>query len=590
MSLSFLFTSTFCHLIGLIVILSQCSATPHLASRSIGSSSYIIKTTLGSAKGVSSGSGAARFTLPYAQPPIGNLRFANPQAPSSFENGTYDATSTPPSCYGSNDARGGNEPSEDCLYATVYTPASASSTSKLGVFVWIPGGSFIGGSATAAGLDASALAVKQNMVVVMLQYRVGLFGFFQNAATLDEANGGAPNGNKVAGNQAVRDVVAALSFIKDNAAALGGNPTAITIAGQSSGAHLVRVLLTTPAASSLFARAALFSDPENYGLSSATQAGQLTDYALEGLSCTTLACARSKSADDILDATYDAFSNVPPSNPSMPVGEPFRPAKGAYIPRSLERGFERGFERGLVAQAFILKNKPVLFSTVKNEAGSQVGLVFESTKAGATTLMIRANGFRVDFTTAASLIFNAGRGLNAAQSPVYAFNAKGSAADALRGQVEVLGTDGLWRCAVQTNAINAQKAGAKVYLAQTNVGSTYPSNKDIDYCHNAGVVCHEDDIFLIFGNLPSSASTAVKAASAEWQARLGAFVKSGSPNTNTYGGWNAVGSASALNLLVLGANATTGKSQTQQTQRKGAWGPSGLWGQSVQFDWQLYRT
>ncbi|CAD6951546.1 unnamed protein product [Tilletia caries] len=586
MSLSFLFTSTFCHLIGLIVILSQCSATPHLASRSIGSSSYIIKTTLGSAKGVSSGSGAARFTLPYAQPPIGNLRFANPQAPSSFENGTYDATSTPPSCYGSNDARGGNEPSEDCLYATVYTPASASSTSKLGVFVWIPGGSFIGGSATAAGLDASALAVKQNMVVVMLQYRVGLFGFFQNAATLDEANGGAPNGDKVAGNQAVRDVVAALSFIKDNAAALGGNPTAITIAGQSSGAHLVRVLLTTPAASSLFARAALFSDPENYGLSSATQAGQLTDYALEGLSCTTLACARSKSADDILDATYDAFSNVPPSNPSMPVGEPFRPAKGAYIPRSLERGFERG----LVAQAFILKNKPVLFSTVKNEAGSQVGLVFESTKAGATTLMIRANGFRVDFTTAASLIFNAGRGLNAAQSPVYAFNAKGSAADALRAQVEVLGTDGLWRCAVQTNAINAQKAGAKVYLAQTNVGSTYPSNKDIDYCHNAGVVCHEDDIFLIFGNLPSSSSTAVKAASAEWQARLGAFVNSGSPNTNTYGGWNAVGSASALNLLVLGANATTGKSQTQQTQRKGAWGPSGLWGQSVQFDWQLYRT
>ncbi|CAD6938239.1 unnamed protein product [Tilletia caries] len=519
MSLSFLFTSTFCRLIGLLVILSQCSAAPHLASRSIGSSSYIIKTTLGPAKGVSSGSGAARFTLPYAQPPLGNLRFANPQAPSSFKNGT------------------------------------ASSTSKLGVFVWIPGGSFIGGSATAAGLDASALAVKQNMVVVVLQYRVGLFGFFQNAATLDEANGGAPNGNKVAGNQAVRDVVAALSFIKDNAAALGGNPSAITIVGQSSGAHLVRVLLSTPAASSLFARAALFSDPENYGLSNASQAGQLTDYALEGLSCTTLACARSKSADDILGATYDAFSNAPPSNPSMPVGEPFRPTKGTYIPRSLERG--------LVAQAVTLNNKPVLFSTVKNEAGSQVGLVFESTKAGATTLTIRANRFPVDFTTAASLIFNAGRGLKAAQSPVYAFNAKGSAADALRAQVEVLGTDGLWRCAVQTNAINAQKAG---------------------------VVCHEDDIFLIFGNLPSSASTAVKAASAEWQARLGAFVKSGSPNTNTYGGWNAVGSASALNLLVLGANATTGKSHIQQTQRKGACGPSGLWGQSVQFDWQLCRT
>ncbi|KAE8257907.1 hypothetical protein A4X13_0g2039 [Tilletia indica] len=582
MGLSSILTSTFCHLLGLLAILSSTTAAPHLAGRSIASSSYVIRTSLGPAKGVGCGSGAARFTLPYAQPPVGNLRFANPQAPAPFKNGTtYDATATPPSCYGSNGARGGNAPSEDCLYATVYTPATASSTSKLGVLVWIPGGSFIGGSATGAGLDASNLAVKQNMVVVVLQHRLGLFGFFQNAATLDETNGGAPNATKVAGNQAVRDVVAALTFVKNNAAAFGGNPSAITIAGQSSGAHMVRVLLTTPAASSLFARAALYSDPQNYGLSNASQAAELTNYGLEDLDCTTLACARSKSADDIIGATYDAFSSLPPVDPTMPTGEPFRPSLGKYIPRSLERG--------LVLKTVTL-NKAVLFSTVKNEAGTQAGTIFEPTAAGATTLTIRANGFPVDFTTAASLIFNAGRGVKAAQSPVYAFNAMGSAADSLRAQVELLGTDGLWRCAVQTNAINAQKSGAKVYLAQTNVGSTYPSNADVDYCQKSGIVCHEDDIFLIFGTIPSSASTAVKAVSAEWQARLGAFVKTGSPNTNNFGGWNAVGGASALNLLVFGADTNTGKSQIQQQQRKGVCGPSGIWGSTVQFDWQLYHA
>ncbi|KAK0519510.1 hypothetical protein OC834_007355 [Tilletia horrida] len=557
-----------------------------VTTASIQSSSYIVQTTLGPAKGTASGSGAARFTLPYAKPPVGGLRFANPQPPASF-NGTYDASATPPSCYGFNGARGGNSPSEDCLYLNVYAPTSACSTSNLGVLVWIHGGSFIGGSSTNAGLDASALATKQNLVIVTLQYRLGLFGFFQNAALLDEQNGGGANSAKVAGNQAVRDVVAALSFVKSNIANLGGNPGAITVAGQSSGAHLVRTLLTIPSASSLFARAAIFSDPEDYGLANATQAAALTNYALEGLGCAPadLECARAQSASDILGASLDAFSNLPASgaDPSLPAGEPFRPVFGSYIPRSLERG---------LAARTVSLSKPVLFSTVKNEAGSQVGTLFEPTSAGDSTLTLRANGYPLDLATAAGLAFNAGRGQKAVGAAAYAFNTSSSGADSLRSQLELISTDGLWRCATQTNAINAQKTGAKVWLAQTNIGATYPSNANIDYCLKPGVVCHEDDIFLLFGTYPSSSSTtAIRAVSAEWQARLASFVRSGSPNAAGYASWAPVsGAQGALNVLMLGANAGTGASAVQQTQRKGVCGNAGLWGQSIQFDWQLYHA
>ncbi|KAK0551805.1 hypothetical protein OC845_001990 [Tilletia horrida] len=535
-------------------------------------------TTLGLAVGSLNGN-VARYTLPFAQPPVGGLRFANPQPPSKF-NGTYDASSTPPSCYGDISTRGGNALSEDCLYFTVYTPTGGSKSK--GVLVWLYGGSFIGGSSTAAGLDASKLAASQDIVVIVPQYRVGLFGFFQNAATLDETNGGKPNATKVAGNQAVRDVVAALGLIKQNAAAFNGDPSKITIAGQSSGAHIVRTLLTTPAAQSLFARAAMFSDVQDYGLSNTTQAAELTDFALADLGCTTLDCARASSADDVLSATFDAFSTLPNVDPTMPLGEPFRPTLGKYIPRS--------FERGLAANTLKL-TKPLLLSTVQNDAGSQIGNVFEPTPAGATTLTLRANGFQVDFPTAASLIFNAGRGYTAATSKVYGLNTTTSGQDALRSQLEVLSSDGFWRCSAQYNAVNAKRNGAQVWLAQTNVGATYPSNSNIDYCQKPNVVCHEDDIYLIFGSYPSSeATTAVKAVSAEWQARLAAFVNNGNPNTGSYAGWSPVASATSLNLLVLGSNTATGKSAIHQTQHSSACGPSGIWGRSVPFDWQLYHA
>lgn len=79
------------------------------------------------------------------------------------------------------------------------------------------------GSATATGLDGSALASSQNVIVIVAQYRLGMFGFFQTSALLDEPSGGKPGASKVGGNQAVRDVVTALSYVQANIEAFGGD-------------------------------------------------------------------------------------------------------------------------------------------------------------------------------------------------------------------------------------------------------------------------------------------------------------------------------------------------------------------------------
>lgn len=93
---------------------------------------------LGNLAASDTGKGAYRVTVPYAQAPVGQLRFANPQPISSLSNG-FDPTKTPPSCYqGDGDPRGGNEASEDCLYLTVYFPKSMRASSKLPVFMWLP--------------------------------------------------------------------------------------------------------------------------------------------------------------------------------------------------------------------------------------------------------------------------------------------------------------------------------------------------------------------------------------------------------------------------------------------------------------------
>ncbi|XP_036605948.1 cocaine esterase-like [Trichosurus vulpecula] len=169
--------------------------------------------------------------VPFAKPPVGTLRFSPPQPPDSWSN-VRDATSHPPMCLQDINllekiirAMKLNIPitanSEDCLYLNIYVPAHAKERARLPVMMWIHGGALVLGSASM--YDGSILSASQNVVVVIIQYRLGVLGFF---STGDEH---AP------GNWGFLDQVAALRWIQKNIAHFGGDPSLVTIFGESAG-------------------------------------------------------------------------------------------------------------------------------------------------------------------------------------------------------------------------------------------------------------------------------------------------------------------------------------------------------------------
>lgn len=452
---------------------------------------------------------------------------------------------------------------------------TANSTSQLPILVWLPGGSFVGGSATADGLDGSKIAAEQNAIVVVAQYRLALFGWMQTEGTTDEVHGGAPGAKKVAGNQAARDVVAALKMVRKIAPAVGGDIHKLTLSGQSSGAHMVRALLTTPSAASLFSQAILVSDTQNYGMASQAGQNKLGEYAMQYLECSDLACLRTKSADDIMYAGYGAYQDVPQQDDSFAQGEPWRPVLGKWIPSAVEQAPQG------------TGGKKIMLTTVNNEAGNFVGSIFAPAKSGDQTFHVQStdgNTTTASMSQAIDVLFHHRGDLLAAIPEYSAQNPTDKDSDGLRELLEDVSTDGLWRCAVQHQAINLASLGRNnVYLAQHTVGWQYPSNADVDYCKNH--MCHEDDIYPIFGTFPSTPSSRQEAASEEIRARWGGFLHHGSPNARDYLQWDPVKSAAQLNVLMVGIG-SDGTSTIQQEQRKALC--QDQWGSRVKFDWQLY--
>jgi para-nitrobenzyl esterase len=201
--------------------------------------------------------GHAWLGVPYARPPVGDRRWRAPEAPAPWQ-GTREAVRFASPCPqlatpfgGINDVRRG-EPtgSEDCLYLNVWAPADVRpDDGKLPVMVWIHGG---GNSVGHGGFyDGSALASTERVVVLSVNYRLGPFGWFRHAAL----RGPGTTDAEQSGNFGTLDLVRALEWVRENAAAFGGNPANVTIFGESAGGTDVMTLLVSPLARGLFHRA-----------------------------------------------------------------------------------------------------------------------------------------------------------------------------------------------------------------------------------------------------------------------------------------------------------------------------------------------
>ena len=183
----------------------------------------------------------------YAAAPEGRLRWA-PPAPAPKWSGVRAATAYGPACPQPHMMWNPPEPqgdAEDCLALNVWTPASVANA-KLPVMVWIHGGAYVGGSGSAGLFDGNSLA-KRGVVVVTLNYRLGTLGFMAHPALTKEAG--------TSGNYGIMDQIAALKWVQANIAQFGGDPSNVTIFGESAGGGSVMLLTVAPQARGLFQKA-----------------------------------------------------------------------------------------------------------------------------------------------------------------------------------------------------------------------------------------------------------------------------------------------------------------------------------------------
>jgi para-nitrobenzyl esterase len=212
----------------------------------------VVHTASGAVEGTASTDGKIQIYkgIPYAAPPIRDLRWQPPKPAAQWE-GVRKATAFGARCmqakiYDDMVFRD-DGPSEDCLNLNVWTPA-ASATDRLPVMIWIYGGGFQAGGTSEPRQDGEALA-RKGVVVVSMNYRLGIFGFFAHPELTKESN------HHASGNYGLMDQSAALRWVHDNIAAFGGDPAKVTIFGESAGSISVSDQMASPLSKDLFARA-----------------------------------------------------------------------------------------------------------------------------------------------------------------------------------------------------------------------------------------------------------------------------------------------------------------------------------------------
>lgn len=434
--------------------------------------------------------GVAAFKgIPYAAPPIGRLRWSAP-APVQPWSAPRDTTSYGADCM-QNPLPGvqpGSRPmSEDCLTLNVWTPKPAKGA-KLPVMLWIHGGGFVGGSGTLPETDGAMLA-RRDVVVVSFNYRLGRFGFFAHPALGDDGNWG------------LMDQIAALKWVQRNIAAFGGDPTKVTIFGESAGGESVSRLMASPAAKGLFARAIVASGGgrDDWPTLAEAQAKGQAFGAPAG--ATDAAALRALPADKVLGSI--ALMSKEEDRYSGPMTD------GTIVPAGAETIFAAG------KQARI----PYIIGSNDDELGF-IPAPFRAMVNGPVE-----------------------KSLGAAAATVRA--AYGSEEEASRR----LGGDAIFGEPALAFGLLQVRAGAPVWLYRFGYVAERQRKPDV------GAV-HASDVAFQFGNLPVDATAADRAAAKQIGDYWTNFAKTGDPNGSGLPAWSRLDPA-APQLLAIGIAATT---------------------------------
>jgi para-nitrobenzyl esterase len=353
--------------------------------------SALCKLPAGVLRGDASGAALAFRAIPYAQPPLDDLRFAPPAPPDPWT-GERDAThfgAAPPQrsdpLVASLGMLEGCAIGEDCLTLNVFTPDLSPVARP--VMVWIPGGAFVGGTAGIPLYDGTRLAARGGVVVVTVSYRVGALGF----APLD-----AEPGEPAVANLGLEDQIAALRWVRANIAAFGGDPARVTVFGESAGAGSILALAGMPAAQGLFARAIVQSAAPRGVIPLEEARARTRAWIGElGLTGAPRRALRELPVERLLDAQAAVIARTPPTN-----GFFYAPVvDGATLRVPPAHAFAEGFAREIPLLIGTTRDEMRLYWTGKPSADAgavavlapQLGLP-EAEAARAATALV--DGFR----------------------------------------------------------------------------------------------------------------------------------------------------------------------------------------------------
>lgn len=455
------------------------------------------------------------FAIPYAAPPVGNLRWQPPAAPANWSTTRSNSQSPAPCLQTSASPFALPGGQEDCLYLDVHAPKG---NGPFPVMVWIHGGAFNTGGAVT--YQSPTPLVSKGVVVVAINYRLGPLGFLGDA-TLENASGGV-------GNYGVMDQQAALRWVKANIAAFGGDPANVTIFGESAGGFSVLTHLASPLSKGLFHKAIVESGA--YAVNS-----QLTKAALETGSrtivtnalgaaaragvalpagCTsssaTAACLRALPASVIQNQLAPAFNAV--------YSSPTPSVDGEVLPQSVRATFSAGQNNAVPLINGSNQDEWSLFLAITELAGGA-----PLTAAGYPSYLATGLGLGTQASGIAAAYPLASYGSNAAQQPSLAATA--------------VGTDLIFACNAFNVSKRVQAQGQPIYMyefrdqtAYATIGSNVNTGTNSTSFPQGAAHSYEIQYLFDFAGYParSAEQQALSEAMATYWTN---FAKGGDPNS-----------------------------------------------------------
>jgi para-nitrobenzyl esterase len=485
----------------------------------------------------------------FAAPPVGKLRFAPPAPPPAVA-GTISAAGFGSPCPQSASPFGNESADEDCLFLNVYVPgANVSAKNDLPVMVFFYGGAFVDGEGSI--YDPSNLAVQGNVIVVTINYRLGILGYMASSALSSQS------GKNASGNYGFEDQLFALQWVRQNIGAFGGNSNDVTIFGESAGGFSVCAAIVSPQGAGLFQRAISESGPCGEPLPTLAGAQTSGDAIVGALGCAessdaaSVACLRSAPVASILAAQ----SNITSGASLTSLAAFFPNVDGALIPQQPILSLALG----------AYNHVPIIEGTNHDEGRLFVALGFDLNPAVGT---ITAADYPVAIQGVAAALVTESSGLLATSSTTAASSSGSNAAEVnlitqeilheyplanYAGPGEALGavlTDGLFSCTANiSNEIFSLSVPTYAYQFNDENAPT-PELPAVSFPYGA---THTDELQFLFtlAATPSALSSAEKNLAALMQNYWTSFARGGTPNSLQTPAWApfsiAAGNVQSLN-------------------------------------------